>query len=85
MGDKVGFGYLEKLAGDTVTVFKGGPHSDTGVLVAVKKDYLVLKTEDKGYVYYPFKHLKRVVGNTKNRGKRLTVCNFRRVRSTCFS
>lgn len=66
MSDKVGFGYLEKLVGNTVTVFKGGPHSDTGVLESVQKDYLVLKTDDKGYVYYPFTHLKRVVDNAKN-------------------
>ena len=37
MADKVGFGYLEKLLGNTVTVFKGGPHSDTGVLRGGKR------------------------------------------------
>ena len=68
MGDKVGFGYLKKLVGQTVTVFKGGPHSDTGVLEAVKKDYLVLKTKE-GFVYYPVKHLKRVIGNTKQQAQ----------------
>ena len=72
MADKVGFGYLEKLLGNTVTVFKGGPHSDTGVLEAVKEDYLVLNTEDNGYVYYPFTHLKRVIDNTKNTAKTST-------------
>ena len=68
MGDKVGFGYLKMLVGKTVTVFKGGPHSDTGVLEAVNKDYLVLKTKE-GFVYYPFKHLKRVIGNTKQQAE----------------
>lgn len=69
MGDKVGFGYLKKLLGNTVTVFKGGPHSDTGVLQAVRKDYLVLKTDVYGYVYYPVNHLKRVIDNTKKQAK----------------
>ncbi len=73
MTDNVGFGYLEKLVGNTVTVFKGGPHSDTGVVEAVREDYLVLKTEDKGYVYYPFKHLKRVIDNTKNQTQTQTL------------
>ena len=73
MTDHVGFGYLEKLVGNTVTVFKGGPHSDMGVVEAVREDYLVLNTEDKGYVYYPFKHLKRVIDNTKNQTKSQTL------------
>lgn len=72
MGDKIGFGYLKKLVGNTVTVFKGGPHSDTGELVAVKKDYLVLKKDEDGYVYFPVHHLKRVIDNTKKQAKTST-------------
>lgn len=65
MADKVGLAYLEKLVGRAVTVYKGGPDAGMGVLEVVREDYLVLKTEDKGYVYYPFTHLKRVVDNSK--------------------
>ena len=66
MADKVGLSYLEKLVGKTVTVFKGGPHSRTGELLAVQSDYLVLKTEDQQVVYYPLTQLKSVIDNTKN-------------------
>ncbi|USK69322.1 hypothetical protein [Peribacillus asahii] len=66
MADKVGLSYLEKLVGKTVTVFKGGPHSRTGELLAVQSDYLVIKTEDQQVVYYPLTQLKSVIDNTKN-------------------
>lgn len=66
MGEKVGLPYLEKLVGKTVTVFKGGPESRTGILLEVKKDYLVLELKGKNYVYYPFKQLKSVIDHSKN-------------------
>lgn len=64
--EKVSLPYLRKLVGKMVTVFKGGPNSRTGVLVEVKKDFLVLQTKDEGFVYYPFAQLKSIIENTKH-------------------
>lgn len=64
--EKVSLSFLGKLLGKTVTVFKGGPNSRTGTLVALKRDFLVLRTKDDGFMFYPYAHLKSIIENTKH-------------------
>jgi spore coat protein B len=61
---KVKLEYLEELKNKSVNVFKGGPESKEGVLLDVKSDYLMLRTEE-GDVFYQLKHVKSVIENSK--------------------
>jgi spore coat protein B len=56
---------LQSMVGKGIRVFKGGPESKTGRLLAVNSDHLVLQTENEGVIYYCLEHLKSVGENSK--------------------
>jgi spore coat protein B len=62
-------GFMESLIGKTVTVYRGGPESKTGRLIAVQPDYIVLLPEnqqqDTPVIYYYLQHVPSISENVK--------------------
>jgi spore coat protein B len=52
---------LQSLTGKAVRVYKAGPESKRGKLIAVMEDYILLEVENEGLVYYNTDHIRSVV------------------------
>ena len=63
--------FLQSLIGKMVKINRGGPDSLTGKLLAVKSDFLVVKTRE-GVVYVANRHVKSIteIGCSKSGGNR---------------
>jgi len=48
------------LIGKFVRVNRGGPESSEGLLLAVKRDYIVIFIKHEGFVYYNLEHIKGI-------------------------
>ncbi|MBL6010488.1 spore coat protein CotH [Bacillus halotolerans] len=57
--------FLHSMQDKIVTVYRGGPESKKGKLVAVKSDYIALQTEKKT-IYYQLDHVKSITEDTNN-------------------
>src|SRR4051794_24183696 len=56
---------LEPMIGRVVKVYKGGPESRVGRLLAVNDDHLALHSEEDGVLYYSLRHIKSIAEDTK--------------------
>ncbi|MEC1290592.1 spore coat protein CotH [Bacillus mojavensis] len=59
------YNFLHSMQDKIVTVYRGGPESKKGKLVAVKSDYIALQTEEKT-IYYQLDHVKSITEDTNN-------------------
>ncbi|MGR6857215.1 spore coat protein CotH [Bacillus halotolerans] len=59
------YNFLHSMQDKIVTVYRGGPESKKGKLVAVKSDYIALQTEKKT-IYYQLDHVKSITEDTNN-------------------
>ncbi|XBW20531.1 spore coat protein CotH [Bacillus halotolerans] len=57
--------FLHSMQDKIVTVYRGGPESKKGKLVAVKSDYIALQTGKKT-IYYQLDHVKSITEDTNN-------------------
>jgi spore coat protein B len=76
--------HLQSLIGKVVRVYKGGPESRTGKLLAVKSDYLIMQTDDPNpeadpcypyLIYYKLHHIKSISEDTKANSSHETMFN----------
>ena len=56
---------FEALTGKIVKVYRGGPESRVGQLLAAKSDYIALLTEKDGIVFYQQRHIKSITQHGK--------------------
>ncbi|MGI6711509.1 MAG: hypothetical protein ACOX4L_02050 [Bacillota bacterium] len=56
---------LEPLEGKVVRIHRGGPKSRTGVLLGVKKDYLIMWNEEDGIQYLARNHIQSICEDKK--------------------
>ncbi|NTU26025.1 spore coat protein CotH [Bacillus tequilensis] len=59
------YNFLHSMKDKIVTVYRGGPESKQGKLVAVKSDYIALQVEKK-IIYYQLDHVKSITEDTNN-------------------
>ncbi|MDP4087356.1 MAG: spore coat protein [Bacillota bacterium] len=58
--------FFATLKGKTVTIYKGGPESKKGKLLAVNPDFITLLVENtNNVIYYQVQHVKSVTEDTK--------------------
>ncbi len=53
-------GFLRSMVGKVIRVYKAGPESRNGKVLAVNNNILVLETEKDGIIYYNLEHIKSV-------------------------
>ncbi len=59
--------YLSSLVGRSVQIYRGGPNSNTGILLSVNDDYLSLQKDDGNIIYYKTSHIKSIRENSQIR------------------
>jgi spore coat protein B len=64
---KVEKSYFDTLVDRVIQIYKGGPESNTGTLMGVKDDYVVLQTVDGEIIFYALEHIKSIVENSQAR------------------
>lgn len=54
------FTYLDDFIGRVVQVDRGGPESQSGILLANREDFFILKGENEAIYYYQHAHVKSI-------------------------
>lgn len=57
---------MESLVNKVIKINRGGPESSYGILLGVRKDYLILYSEDDGVVYFKNQHIKSLTESSNN-------------------
>jgi spore coat protein B len=59
-GGIIMFEFLKDSIGNEIQVERGGPHSVSGKLVAIRNDFIVMENDEQEVVYIQSKHIKTI-------------------------